>query len=330
MCTDHSGRGIRFALALAILALLSAAPGLADDVTFTASTGAGIMYGVVREFVFGTYQNDSFAKSELDWDLRPLIFTRAALALKTTGGFAAYLDVRMGIPGKTGVMDDSDWLNREFNGDPAQTHFSQNDNFTERAILLDAKIGWDFPLASWMTFQPFLSFGLMDFKWTARDGYYQYPPQGAAPYTPWSPAQPKLPMSGTNIIYQQTWFLPAIGVEARFRLGQDFTGSVSFAFSPLVFCNDLDNHELRKYDFYEYMWGGPLLEPKISLEWHVIERAWLSLAVSYRHIEGLVGTTYVVVTGAPATPGLVNATYHNGAGASFDALDASLNFALAL
>src|SRR5208337_2298533 len=203
------------------------------------------------------------------WDLKPLIFTRAALALSTPGGFAASLDVRMGVPGKTGSMADSDWLNHDINGDTAKTNYSLSDCFTERAILLDAQVGWQFELANWMTVQPFLGFGFMDFKWTARDGYYQYPTSGdpvhGIPYSPdWSPDEPRLPISGTSIIYQQTWFLPSVGVAAKLRFGKDFSGLISCAFSPIVFCNDLDNHEFKQLDFYEYMSGGPLLEPMIS------------------------------------------------------------------
>jgi hypothetical protein len=79
-------------------------------------------------------------------------------------------------------------------------------------------------------------------------------------------------------------------------------------------------------DFYDDTSGGFMLEPKVSLDWQVTVRAKLSLAVSFRHIEGLVGNTDVVANvNGIGTPGLVSATYHNGAGVSFDALDASLN-----
>jgi outer membrane protease len=174
----------------------------------------------------------------------------------------------------------------------------------------------------------------MDFKWTARDGYLQYPPgylggSATLPY-PDSSTQPKVPVSGTGIIYQQTYLIPAAGFAAKLRFGQNFSGSVSFAFSPLVFCNDVDNHEFAGKDFYEYMAGGLLLEPKVSLEWQVSERALLSLDVSYRHIAELIGTSYVVNIGVGYTPGQVSGTYPNGAGASFDALDASLGFTWSL
>jgi outer membrane protease len=121
-----------------------------------------------------------------------------------------------------------------------------------------------------------------------------------------------------------------VGIEAKFRSGQSFGVTVSFAFSPLVFCNDVDNHLLAKKDFYENMWAGYLLEPKVTVDWQVAWRAVLSLEVSFRHIAGLIGTTTVVPTGVGLTPGQVSGTYVNGAGASFDALDASLSFAWTL
>jgi len=332
MRTRHHRTRVVFAPALVILAALAAAPGFADDVTFTASTGTGMIYGVAREFVYTLFNKKSGTISELDWNLRPLVYAKAGLLMNTVWGFGASLDVRMGIPGKTGLIEDSDWKNYPINGDTSKTHYSQNDCYTERAILLDAQVGWVFSLASWITLRPFLAFDLMDFKWTARDGYFQYPPSvpPGTPYDPWSAGEAKLPMSGVSIIYQQTWFIPIMGIESKLRFGENLTGSVSFAFSPVVFCNDLDNHILAGFDYYENMWGGFLLEPKISLDWQVAVRGQLSLAVSYRYITGLIGTTYAVANGAPATPGLVSATYENGAGVSFEALDASLTFTLSL
>ena len=319
-----------------ILAALAAAPGFAADITVTASTGAGIMYGLARELVFNTSASGmAYTLSELDWDIKPIFYTKAALALNTSVGFAASLDVRMGVPGKAGFIGDSDWLNYYQYGDYRKTNFSQSDSYMERAILLDVQVGWEIPLANWVSLQPFLSFNFMDLKWTARDGYYQNPSGG-----PWNPSshplfpdystEPKLSISGTGIIYQQTYFYPAVGVAVKFMAGDDFGITASFAFSPLVFCNDMDNHLLASEDFYENMAGGVLLEPKVSLEWQVSGRARLSLDVSYRHIEGLVGATSVVITGVNQTPGLVAASYQNGAGAAFDAVDAAVNFLLTL
>ncbi len=330
MSKGHNLKRFRFAFALLILVTL-AAPAFAEDVTVTASAGTGAMYGLAREIVYDTSKStgSSYTLSELDWDITPLFYTRAALDLTTAAGFAASLDARIGVPGKTGTSTDSDWLNVNPYNDPSLTNYLHLDCITERAILLDAQAGWRFALASWLSLEPFAAFGFMDFKWTARDGYFQYPPNwfGSGATKPYPPAstQPRISEAGVAIVYQQTWFLPSAGVTARLRAGNDFGITASFSFSPYVFCNDVDNHLVgTPHDFYDYLRGGFLLEPKVSLEWQVSGTAHLSLDVSYLHIEGLHGDTYKLNTGVGYDPNQVVAP-SSGAGASFDALDASLN-----
>ena len=321
------------ALSGLLFAASVAAPAFAD-ITLTATTGTGIMYGLAKELVYSVHNNQPYTESELDWDIKPLIYTKAALALSTSEGFVASLDVRLGIPAKAGSISDSDWLNVAYNGDTTKTNYSQHDAYSERAIILDSRVGWDVPVAGWLTLEPFLAFGFMDLKWTARDGYLQYPNNyllGTAvlPY-PDSSTDAKMVVSGVGIIYEQTYFIPAVGIAAKLRFGSSFSGSVSFAITPIVFCNDVDNHEFAGNDFYDNMMNGLLLEPKVSFDWQVMRNARLSLDVSYRHIGGLIGTTNVVAIGPNKTPGLVSATYPGGAGASFDALDASVSLVWSL
>jgi outer membrane protease len=308
--------------------LVAAAHSVAADITLTATTGAGIIYGVVREFVYSTYNNQPYTQSELDWDLQSLYTTNAALFMQVASGFAASLSVQLGIPLRTGSISDSDWLNVAYNGDRTKTNFSQHNCFAERAVLVDAQAGWEIPLAGWVSLEPFLAFGFMDYKWTARDGYLQYPPgwfgSGATKPYPDSSTDVVVPVSGTVIIYQQTYYIPAVGLSAKIRSGST-SGTISFAFSPMVFCNDVDNHEFGGNDFYDTLSNGILLEPKISLEWR-LGRSRLSLYVSYRHIAGLIGDTTKVAIGVGHIPAQVANTYPSGAGASYDAMSVSLGY----
>ena len=333
----HNRTRLPFALSCLVLAATAAPTGFADGVTVTASAGAGIMYGVARELVYSTsaFNGKSYLLSELDWDIKPLYYTKASLGLTTMEGFTASVNAQVGIPGKTGISTDSDWLNYNYNGTSAKTNYLQMDCITERAMLLDAQVGWQFPLASWLSLEPFAAFGFMDFKWTGRDGYFQYPPNwfgsGATlPYPP-SSTDDKINTAGVTIIYQQTWFYPAVGVAAKFRAGDDFGISASFSFSPFVFCNDVDNHMRGNVtnDFYDYLRGGILLKPTVSLEWQVSKTARLSLDVTYLHIEGLRGDTYKLTTGLGQDPNQAGVP-SSGAGASFDALDASLGITWSL
>ena len=306
---------------LVLFAALSAARAFASGMELTASTGTGIIYGVAKELVYSTsaYNGQSYTESELDWALQPLLVGKASLSLRTSIGLAASLELGLGVPLRTGSVSDSDWLNYDVNGDPTRTNYSQQDCFTERAVLLDARVGWEAPLTGWLILQPFLLFEFMDFKWTARDGYAQYPVGYPGSGPPYVPSQVQTPVSGVVIIYEQTWYIPAAGIETTFHAG-DFGGTVSFAFSPFAFCSDVDNHLAAAKDFYDTMSNGLLLEPGLSLWWRTGNRR-ISLDISYRHIGGLLGNTSVVLTGIGKPPGQVANTFANGAGASFDSLN---------
>jgi outer membrane protease len=316
-------------LACFLFSALLAAAAPAGSVSLEITTRAGIQYGLARELVFA----GQYTISELNWPFQPVLYAGTALAIQTRLGLSASLEVRSAFPWRSGFMQDSDYLNYEY-GDLRRTHFSQHDCYTERAITLDSRVGWVFHLRDQFTLQPFAAFGLMQYKWTARDGYFQYPPEGSAPYTPWSSGQTKAPVSGTAIIYQQTYLIPALGFSASMRFGERFDAGLSFVFSPFVFCNDLDNHVQRAppwdTDYYEYMQWGLLLEPTLTLGFRVSRLARLSLDVSYRRISGLIGDSYKVNAGPGLPPGQVAATYPDAGGAAYDALDASLALSLSL
>jgi len=330
MRAPHGSLG-RCLRSLLVCALFAPACVSASDITFTASTGGGVIYGTARELVFSVYNGQSYTQSELDWELQPLITTNATLTMNGPAGFEASLDVQLGIPWKTGAMSDSDWLNVSYNGDDTKTNYSHHDSYTERAILADARIGWTFRLADWVTVAPFLQFGFMDFKWSARDGYLQYPPNwfsGATKPYPDASTQPKIPVSGTVVIYEQTYYIFALGLDTRFTFGS-FGGSVSMAFSPLVFCNDVDNHLnpslTYQTDYFDTLSNGFLLEPKVRMEWR-LQKSSISLSLAYRHIWRLIGDTSVVNAGVGPALGGVVATFDNGAGASYDALGISVGY----
>jgi outer membrane protease len=284
-----------FAAAAATLVFLSA-PGLCAQVSLETTTSAGVLVGTSREIVL----SGSYIVSQLDWAMRPLVFTGSGLRASTPEGLRASLEVLAGVPGKTGRITDKDYLNR----DAEVTHFSAHDSFTEGALLLDARIGWQFALGERFTIEPFAGFSLMRFKWTARDGYLQYPPEGSPPYTPWNPqTTTKVDVFGTGIVYQQTWYIPAVGVRAALRFGDSMEAALALGFSPYLWMNDLDNHELRLVDFVGTLTGGRLLDPSLEVSWRLGSRSRLSLDLGYRIIWGLVGDTLAIGAGVAGDPG---------------------------
>ncbi|MCX7031455.1 MAG: omptin family outer membrane protease [Spirochaetes bacterium] len=312
--------------AMAALAIL-AAPGLGAQVSLEASTSAGVLFGTSREIVLqGTY-----IVSQLDWAMQPLVFSGSELRASTPAGLRASLEVRSGVPGNTGRITDKDFLNY----DGEVTHYSEHDSFTEGALLLDARLGWQFVLGDRFAVEPFTGFSLMRFKWTARDGFLQYPPESSYPYTPWDPLETKVRVYGTGIVYQQTWYIPVAGVQATLRFGDRMDAALTLGFSPYLWMNDLDNHELRQLDFVGTVSGGFLLDPSLGVSWRISLRARLSLDLSYRIIWGLVGDTLMIGTGVEGSSGPELdpgewIRYVGSSGTFYDALGLSLSLDLSL
>lgn len=320
-------RTVAAAAAAACLALM-AVPGLGAQVSLETSTSAGVLVGASRELVL----DGSYKVSELDWSMKPLALTGSELRFSMPTGLRASIEVRAGVPGYTGRIDDYDFLN--WDGDV--THFSEHNCFTEGALLVDALVGWHFSIGQRFALEPFGGLSIMRFKWTARDGYLQYPPEADPPFTPWNPATTaKVNVYGTGIVYQQTWYIPQAGLRAAYRFGDAIEAALALGFSPYLIMFDLDNHELRLLDFKGNLSGGWLLDPSLNVSWSFSQRARLSLEVSYRAIWGLVGDTVIAGAGVAGVPGDEldpgeRAFSSDSAGASFDALGISISLDVSL
>ena len=309
-------------------------PGTLHAIPIFISTSSGVMLGVVKEFVY----DSGYTVSELDWPLLPAFYAGITLNLGETAGFLASVELQVGIPGlDTGNMTDSDFLN----GDGVKTNFSESDGVLENAVLLSTQTGWGFPIetarGTVITIEPFLAFEFIRLEWTAQNGYLQSPPETSPPYTPWSPSTPQTPIYGTAIIYTQTYLIPAFGLKGIFPLTEGLTMTLSFTFSPYLWCSDEDSHLLRQINFYDNMYGGFMLEPRLSATYKISSRTTLSLDVLYRHIAQLVGNEYEEGTGAAdytqnteLPPGQQSGTFTNGGGASLDVVNISLLLGISL
>jgi outer membrane protease len=334
---------------LACVFALCPALALAQDTqkafSLTTSTSMGLLYGQASEYVYNQYLSKDYKNSELDWPFEPLFYAGARLDLDTKLGIFASLDVKQGFAGKTGTMTDSDFLN----GDGTRTHFSESDSYTERALLLDLKVGYDFPsVMEPLTIGVYGGFSYMDFKWSARNGYYQYPTTGYeygwdgngnfynGTYTPWSADETKTPIYGVGILYEQAYLIGLVGLRASYKVGEAFTLGASCSIGPIASCYTADNHELRQVDFYSTLSNGFLIEPGLSLEYAVKPGASLRLDVDYRQVSGLKGDLTEVAQGTTSTSSYYNyyagpdsaSTGTGDSGAFISMLDASLSFRL--
>ena len=336
-------------LTLAALAF-SAAPARAEGslpgVSIATTATAGVFFGLAHEYVYDQNLAANYMVSELVWPLLPMAFAGAAVSLDADTGFFGTLDVEQGFAGPAGTMTDSDFLN----GDGVRTHYSQSTSYGERANLVELRLGWNVLARGALSVGAFGALSYMDFKWSARDGYYQYPTSGSqysvsssgvvtpGTYAPWSATETATPLYGTAILYETTYVAAAAGARARYALGDRFLLDASLAFAPIVDCYALDNHVLRQLDFYSTLAHGFLIEPRVAVDFAPLASVRVKLEVGYRYAWNLEGNVTEVSTGTsdfstsfPYIAGPDSSfTGTNDSGADLSALDAGLSLSISL
>jgi len=332
--TGHSILSVRAlgraALACAILLGFGravSAQNIFSDMALSLEATTGFLTGGANEFVY----DSGYKMSELDWASRPLAYWGLAVNLDSPSGFYARLALKAGFSGKTGYMTDSDWQN----WDGVKTNFSSSDSYTDQAFMLNFSTGYDFQVSDSLTLGPFFELGYLNFEWSARNGYEQYPPEMYpstdssgnnlyAPYTPISANTPIVYVTGIGIVYQQSCFYPGLGVHAVFRPADRWRFSASFAISPAASMTTTDNHVARSLVFSSSMSGGLVLEPRVTAEYQLSRAVKLGLELTYLSIQNLTGD--LTQTDGNGT----SYTDPSGSGASFEALEAGIDLAVRL
>jgi len=307
---------------------------------FSVEASTGILVGTTHEIVYEPAVSADYVLSQLDWGLKPLVYYGLAFELGGKTGVYWTIGLRSGLSGRTGTIMDSDYMN----GDGVKTNLSVSDNYTEDALLADLALGWRFPLDPDLLLEAYGAINYMHFKFTARDGYYQYGDKNAttgqyAPYTEGTAYS----LTGTGIVYQQDFLALSLGLGAEWTPRQNLRLSASLLFSPLVSAQALDNHVVRYLDFADTMSGGWLLEPRLESSWAISKRNRFVLSLAYRLIRGLKGDEVVTgTTGADtfytnagyAPTEYIHAgqsqSYTDTAGAAFEALDLAMTLRMGL
>ncbi|GMO34678.1 MAG: hypothetical protein Ta2F_10810 [Termitinemataceae bacterium] len=282
-----------------------------SDHNFAIEAAAGLLNGQAEEIVF--YDSSSKDKlSQLLWDIKPLIYAGANLHYgwhKDSNLVGVWTDagIKIGIPNKTGRMEDSDWDNA--NNHDQLTHFSVHDNRTRQAILVDAAAGVSFNISKKHVINPFLSYSYMFFLWTANGGSILYPESSSG-----QAHRPISPSSKVVAQYTQMWNILGFGISYHGMFNDYFDADISFKISPLVWCFAVDNHVLRDLVITDDLKGGLFLEPLFTLSWTPKNFFRLSMSASYRHILGTRGnSTYKERE--------KTSKYKNNSGAGYSAFD---------
>jgi outer membrane protease len=296
--------------------------------SFSLSTSFGILYGQSKELVYKYGGDDDTRYSELRWDLKPLYYLGAALDFSRTDpwerwGFFADLSFKYGLPRKTGIIEDRDWL---ANSGDFLTHYSRHDAYSQDALLSDVSLGFSFPFFGILLLKTGIGFSYMHFSWSARDGFTQYASTtSGGDYKPWHSGLPKTPVSGTGIVYSQYWFIFSPILAVKLKLGSRFFLDLYVALTPMVFCTATDDHldPSKKVQYKDYLRWGFSHREGIGFAFVPKEKFEVRLDCGFRDISDIRGESYNKNTGSNSSDQFHLSSKDGGAG--FFALDAGIS-----
>ena len=274
----------------------------------------GFVHGQAKELVYPAGTKAEFL-SELRWDKKPVFYYGISLdfsqiAPRDRRGYFFNLSLKQGIPGRSGMHENRDWMSKE---NANLTHFSRHDNHTRELFFLDFGAGLSFPFDR-IILKPFFNLSFMRLSFFGTDGYGLYARQtSTGSFYPIDDNPKRVRFSGKVISYTQEWLNLAPGISAGYYAHDNFLTELSFMISPLVSCVALDEHKERNIQFNDHTWGGIWLEPGFKLSWAITEWLGISGEVSWRHIVGTKGQSY---TRTPIGAGSYQASGIAGTGLS--------------
>ncbi|MDR2521631.1 MAG: omptin family outer membrane protease [Spirochaetaceae bacterium] len=269
-----------------VLAVLPAALFSRDVLGASVELATGLLGGTTNEYVF----MGGKTVSTLAWHEQALPAISVSGRLRVWHFFAGLaLFSALPLAARSGVMEDFDYL---LDDSDAVSHYSRHDLYTDRHGSMAFTLGYTF---AFRNFQLEPSAGLAYFarKWSAQDGYLQYPPNGSS--EPWDADWPKTSVSGTLISYEQVLYTVFAGVRGAYTIKNRVTLSVSARLYPYIWAEALDSHFIRGAQFLDTMQGGIGTEVEVSAVYYpgAAKSMGFVAGLRYEGIYRLKGTTLV-------------------------------------
>ncbi|MDR3140100.1 MAG: omptin family outer membrane protease [Treponema sp.] len=282
--------------------------------SFSAVLTTGMEYGQSTETVY-KYPDNEVLMSQLLWDIKPVFYAASSLEFSRTNlqegiGFFSRLALKAGFPGKSGLMEDRDWIAADSD---ELTHFSSHDNYAQGSFSLDFSAGLSFPLPSRFLLKVYGTLFYMSYSWVARDGYFNY-------------QQVEESAFGAVLIYSQKWLIFAPGVSLYAPLFSFLGFELSLQFGPAAFCVAQDDHLLRKVQFVDTITGGLYFKPRGELIFFPGKKISFSFYAAYPFLTGR-GKAYS--RSAENTELIRNGNY-DASGAGYSALDLGISLRIGL
>jgi outer membrane protease len=266
--------------------------------TLSTWTSFGVLLGQSEEIVYPSPEYKAKVLSQLLWDIKPVFYDSFSLDFSRAQpmekwGLFTTLSLKIGFPGKSGEMEDRDWMSVQ---NDALTHYSVHDNYTNELFIFDASAGVSFPfIRDQFLLKTYVTMSYMRFSFSGQYGSGTYArPLGNGIYAPIddNPRRESFDNWEKVINYTQNWITVAPGIALGYYFYR-FYAELFFNISPLVSCADVDEHITTDTLFKDYMQGGVFLEPGFHFSFIANTRLEFSLDFSWRYMDGTKGATWI-------------------------------------
>jgi outer membrane protease len=279
---------------------------LAADVAFGnfifVELGGGIHSDLTQEYV---YEGERCI-SRLDW-------VDTFVPALSLAGSAELFNVRIGaridtaVPVRSGLLEDHDFL---IAGSSEPSHYSKHDAYLDKDFTGSLWAGYVFRVGAF-ELTPSVGFSYSNRKWSAQDGYLQYPVSGS-----WTGDEPMQMVSGTVISYEQAVWFPFVSLNVGYTLNRfdvSFVGGVS----PILRGKTMDIHFMRSVRFYDTLASenlfsdGVAWHTSLTLSYYPEHRKHLAFFIcgNYAAIAGLTGSTSSGTTGIDDGTLVIDSSY---------------------
>jgi len=226
------------------LVFFGISPSYGVEITFILETG--FRNGSTKEFVF---EGDKCI-SLLEWNDRvvPTVGFTGQIGVRN---FTFRLNLDFAVPVISGEMENYDYLIAD---SFSPSHYSWHDVYLDKDFKFSIEGGYEIQLKNWYI-TPSIGMQYLNRKWTATDGYLQYPDMGH-----WTGNEQKVNLNGPVIGYEQAVWYPFAALETGFTHIFPFECkirvSIKCGIYPYIWAETNDNHFLRNTQFYDSLRGG--------------------------------------------------------------------------
>ena len=300
-----------------------------------------VLNGSINEFVFDEEcLNTDNKLSQLDWDIKNI----PVLGINADFNLFRYINIgfdgSVGIPVKSGNMQDYDWLN-SVKGDgnypdwyyddwTELTNYSIHNNFLEKYITFSARLGVNIFLPAEIKLIPTISYHYDFISFSGKDGYSIYK---------WDKWQQKS-FSGKVIDYQQELNAMLLGLSVNISTISKAFFSVDFSISPnMTFINAVDYHyrsrnidDLSGKAFWDSFSGLSQIKANIISQYKFNKYHSLGLSTSLTYIPASKGDTRInaLTEDGEISKGSWSGAFKDGGGTSRLIWSLGINYSFSL